>query len=232
MKKLIIASLLVIPMSLSLATTVSASGVPTIDIAAIIQSAKAAVIRAKEFQKQLAESEKRLSEMKSQGVHYKDMVDGHYDFESILNNPTLNQNLALDDWKDIYDDTDDLPNLRNEFGMISEDPETQTMYDKELQAYSAQTSFYDTSVQRNNNLNSLLDQFSTATNPAAKADLANSINFENAQIQNDANMMASMTVMMESKRALEKEQRAIAAIELMNGEGLVVDYSSAYEGIN
>jgi type IV secretion system protein VirB5 len=228
MKKFIV---MLLVLSLSYNQTVSASGVPTIDIASIIQGLKDALIRAKEFKQQIKEAKNRLNEMRNSSEHYRDMVDGHFDFESILNDPTLNKYLALDDWKDIYNDTSDLSDLRDEFGMVSNNPTTQKKYDRKLQTYSAQSKFYDMSVKRNDNLKDLLAQFTTATNPAAKADLANSIQFENARIKNDAKMMESMTALMEQTATLEHEQRSLEKIEVIRGGGMAVDYSSAYEDL-
>jgi len=230
MKKLFIIALLVLPMTLS--QPVNASGVPTIDIAAIIQSLKDALVRAKEFKQQINEAKNRLNEMKNTADHYKDMVEGHFDFEDILNDPNLNKELALDDWKDIYNDTTDLANMRDEFGMVSSDPKIQKMFDKKLQAYRAQTKYYEISKQRNDNLTNLLAQFKTATNPAAKADLANSIQFESAQIKNDSKMMETMTALMEQTSTLEHQQQSVEKMNMIQsgGTGIAIDYSKASNG--
>jgi type IV secretion system protein VirB5 len=208
MKKLLIVILFSIPLLFN--QQVKATGIPVVDIAGILQMVVDGFARAKEFSQQIGEAKARLNEMKDSADHYKDMVDGHFDFEALLNDPTLNKHLALDDWKDIYNDTSDLANLRGEFGMYSDDPAVQAKYDRELKQYSAQSRFYDISTNRNKNLQNLLTQFQTAINPAAKADLANSISYESAQIKNDAQMMESMTLMMQQKQMLEsrKSERA------------------------
>jgi type IV secretion system protein VirB5 len=228
MKKAIPAILLMISLPFNSAQS---SGIPTIDIAGIIQGLQESLVRVQEFKEQIKEAKGRLQQLKDTGEHYKEMVDGHFDFEAILNDPLLNEHLALDDWKDIYDDVSDLANLRDEFGMISDDPIIQAKWDKQLQSYSAQQKFYDLSAERNENLTNLLDQFTTATNPAAKADLANSIQFENAQIENDKAMMQTMTELMKAEQVLADEKRAMDRRLKFRGDGLEIDYSSAYEGI-
>lgn len=230
MKKLLIMALLATSMSFT--ATVSASGIPTVDVAAILQSVTDALQRAKEFQQQILEAKNRLEEMQNQGEHYKDMVDGHFDFETVLNDSKLNEDLALNEWKDIYDDSSDLQSLRDEFGMISSDPVVQKKYDQKLQAYNAQSKFYKISTERNKNLTKLLDQFSTATNPAAKADLANSIQFENARIKNDAKMMETMTALMEQSAALDADKRANERMKLFRGTGIPIDYSAIRNNSN
>ncbi len=226
MKRLFIIACLIMPL------TAESSGIPTIDIAGLIQNLKDGLIQVKQFKEQLTEAKNRLNQLKDDAQTYKDMVDGHFDFEAILNDPSLNAALALEDWKDIYDNVGDISDLRDEFKLNSNNPANQGKWDSELKAYRAQTEFYNMSVKRNENLRALLDQFTTATNPAAKADLANSIEFENTQVENDAEMMKSMTALMEQRGIFEREQSALSKKEQMKGVGLPIDYSSAYDNIN
>ena len=87
------------------------------------------------------------------------------------------------------------------------------------------------SVERNKNLNNLLEQFEIAENPAAKADLANSISFANAQLKNDAQMMETMSLLMQHKETIEANKASYEKIQTLKGEGLTVDYSSAADDL-
>lgn len=227
MKKLILATLIAAPLTMQ---PVYATGIPVVDVAGILQMVTEGLARAQEFRQQISEARNRLGQLKDDAEFYKDMVDGHFDFERILNDPTLNQYLALDDWKQIYNDVDDLANLRDEFNMHSDNPAIQKRYDSELKQYAAQERFYEMSVKRNKNLQALLRQFSSATNPAAKADLANSIQFENAQLKNDAEMMETMTTLMQQKQNYEATRAAREKMDTQRGAGMEVDYSSALNG--
>ena len=231
MKKLI--SILLVGLITTASTgikEVQASGIPTVDIASLLQGLADTFMKINQFKEQIQGAKERLDEMKESAEEYKDMVEGHYDWEQILNDPTLNKHLALEDWKTIYDGVSDLEGLREEFGLKSDDSEVQARIDRELQAFQAQNDFYDMSVQRSENLKDLLDQFSSAKNPAAKADLANSIQFENAQIKNDAKMMETMTELMKQKRNLESKHAALEYKRKMDNEGLEIDYSLASKG--
>lgn len=197
-----------------------ATGVPVIDVAGIAQMIKDGIVRAKEFSQEIGEAKRRLKEMEATADHYKDMVDGHYSFEDIINDRTLNEHLALGDWKDIYNDSNDLSQLRGEFDMESPSYTTQAKWDRELKEYSAQKRFYEISTARNKKLQNLLDQFTTAINPAAKADLANSINYENAQIKNDSQMMESMTLLMQKKEMFETRNAEIEKRRVWMNEGI------------
>lgn len=229
MKKKLLISLCVLPLLFTQPS--QASGVPTIDIAAIIQKLKDSLQRAIEFKEKIENAKERLTQAKDKLDHYKDMVDGHFDFETILNDPFLNKHLALDDWKDIYADAVDIADLRDEFNLISDNPSIQARFDKQLQSYKATNDFYSTAVKRSEKLGDLLDEFALATNPAAKADLANSIQFENTQVENDGKLMETMSLLMQQKEAMEKAQIEVEKMNTLNGVGIPVDYSTAYEGI-
>lgn len=213
MKKILLVFCLMLPQ------VVTAAGIPVVDVAGLTQMITDGLTRAKEFKQNMDEARNRLNEMKATSDHYKKMVDGHFNFEDILNDPYANQFMALEDWKQIYNDATGLAELRHEFGMFSDDPVVQRQYDNKLRQYNAQTKFYKASVERNKKMQSLLSQFSTATTPAAKEDIANAIRFEQTQVQNDAQMMATMNTLMEKQRILEHEAKADEDIKIMLGEG-------------
>ena len=196
-----------------------ATGIPTIDIASITEMIKEASTEAKNFATDMSEARKRLSEMKSQGEYYKKMVDGHWNYEKILNDPNLNHFFALDDWKDIYNNVHNIDELRDEFDMHSDNPEIQSAYDQHLKMYAAQENFYNTTVKRNKHMQSLLEEFSNATTPSQKEDIANSIHFEQTQIENDGKMMASISKLMEDQSRLEHNASEGKKLDRLLGEG-------------
>ncbi|NOI06707.1 type IV secretion system protein [Vibrio anguillarum] len=201
-------------------SSVFASGIPVVDVASIAQMLKDGLVRAKEFKDQMGEARNRLLEMKSQGEHYKQMVEGHYDFEDVLNDPYLNQFIALDDWKEIYEDAQGLENLRDEFGLYSDDPKIQRRYDNQLRQYQLRQKYYRNSVERNKRMQKLYQEFNGAANPAAKSDIANAISFERMQMQNDDQLMASMDEMMERQQMLERDSAARENTRKLMNEGI------------
>lgn len=219
MKKSILA--LVIAASISLPTTlpVRATGIPVVDVASLLQMVVDGLQTAQQFSEQISEARNQLNQLKDQANHYKDMVEGHYNFEDLVNDPNLNQFMNLDEWRDIYNDTSDLAAMRDEFGLHTSDTALQRRYDKKLQAYRTQQKYYEATVNRNNQLQQLVDQFTSATTPAAKEDLANAIAFQQVQVENDQQMMKSMNGLMKEQAKLEQAQRAKAELELVWGAG-------------
>ncbi len=197
-----------------------ATGIPVVDVASMVQFAAEATTRAAEFAEDITEARKRLSELKSQGAHYKRMVEGHVDFEDVLYDPTLNSVYSLKDWRTIYNNIEDIADLRQEFDMYSDDPMVQRSYDRQLKEYKMKTIFYENSVKRNENMASLMTQYQSATTPATKADLANAIAFEQTQIQNDAQMQQTLQTVMEEQRINEAQASMRATYDTLMGEGI------------
>ncbi|MGY5823574.1 type IV secretion system protein [Vibrio chemaguriensis] len=212
-------------LALSLALTLSAptyaSGIPVVDVAGIAQMITDSATRAQEFSQSISEARNRLNQLKSQAQHYKSMVEGHYGFEEILSDPNLNDVIDLSAYSDLYDAIDDVSDLREEFGLYSDNPVTQRRYDMQLKQFKFQETLYERSVKRQERMSRLLSQFSTATTPAAKEDLGNAINFEKMLMENEQDMMTAMSEMLEHQKQLEIEKRLNRSYQqAMMGDGI------------
>jgi len=199
-------------LALSLALTLSAptyaSGIPVVDVAGIAQMITDSATRAQEFSQSISEARNRLNQLKSQAQHYKSMVEGHYGFEEILSDPNLNDAIDLSAYSDLYDAIDDVSDLREEFGLYSDNPVIQRRYDMQLKQLKFQETLYERSAKRQERMSRLLSQFGTATTPAAKEDLGNAINFEKTLMENEQDMMTAMSEMLERQKQLETRKQA------------------------
>ncbi|APP05193.1 type IV secretion system protein [Vibrio harveyi] len=207
--------------ALALNASTQATGIPVVDVAGITQMVVDSAQRAKEFTRSISEARNRLNQLKSQAAHYKSMVEGHYGFEEILSDPDLNSVIDLNTYSDLYDAVGDISDLRSEFDLYSDDPLIQRRYDLQLKQLRFQEMLYERSTKRNERMSRLLSQFGSATTPAAKEDLANSINFETMQMQNEQHMMDSMSDMLERRKQLENEQQLNKQYNAFtNGDGI------------
>ncbi|OCH65471.1 conjugal transfer protein TrbJ [Vibrio diabolicus] len=214
-------------LALSLALTLSAptysAGIPVVDVAGIAQMITDSATRAQEFSQSISEARNRLNQLKSQAQHYKSMVEGHYGFEEILTDPNLNDAIDLSAYSDLYDAIDDVSDLREEFGLYSDNPVTQRRYDMQLKQLKFQETLYERSAKRQERMSRLLSQFSTATTPAAKEDLGNAINFEKTLMENEQDMMTAMSEMLERQKVLERNQRARLNVHsMLYGKGISI----------
>ncbi|MBS0044843.1 hypothetical protein KFE26_21485 [Shewanella sp. M16] len=210
MKKILLAAAIASVLNLSAIDKVQASGIPVVDVASLLQMVMDGAKDAQQFAQQISEARNRLNELKNQGEHYKDMVEGHYNFEDLVNDPNLNQFMNMDDWKDAYNDTSDLASMRDEFGLHSDNAAVQRRYDRKLQNFRAQQKYYDATINRNNQLQKLVEQFNRATTPAAKEDIGNAIAFQQVQVENDQQMMKSLNQLMKEQELLESSAAARA----------------------
>ncbi len=225
MKKLLLSAAIASILTVSVIDDTHATGIPVVDVASILQMITDGLQEAQQFAQNIQEAQNRLNELKSQGEHYKDMVEGHYNFEDLINDPNINQFMDLSDWKEIYDDTSDLAALRDEFDLHSDNPALQRRYDRKLKQLSTQKKYYEATINRNNQLSDLLDQFNMATTPAAKEDIANAIALHQGQIENDKQMMNAMNSLMKEQQALESSQAARAKTNDILTGGLVIPTS-------
>ncbi|WP_394213468.1 type IV secretion system protein [Enterovibrio calviensis] len=202
-KRLLKVSLISIFMSFS--TTTYSTGIPVVDVAGIAQMIKDGLVQAQQFKQTLDTAKGQLGAIKDQADHYKSMVEGHWDIDDVLNDPNLNSFMALDDWKDIHDSIADITDLRDEFGLYSDDPIVQANYDRAMKSYAVQESIYESTVERQKKMKDLVTQFNLANTPAKKADLSNSIQFEGVQIKNDQMMLKSLYSLMEKEQKLKSK---------------------------
>lgn len=220
MRKVIISALVTASLS------VNAAGIPVVDVAGLAQMVKDTALRAHEFKQTIGEAKSRLNHMKADLNHYKKMVDGHFDFEKVINDPFLNDFMAMDNWQQIYDSVGDVSSLREEFGLKSDDPAIQSRFDQELKQFKFNQILYQNSVKRNKRIQDLAGKYASATTPAAKSDLANAISYEEMQMKNDQQMMEKMTALMDKQRSLEANKAAEKSIDNIFGTGIPLKSSS------
>lgn len=188
-----------------------ASGIPVVDVAGITQMIMESLTRAQEFQQTIQNATQQLNALKDQHEHYKNMVEGHWDIEDILNDPNLNEFTSMDDWRSIYDAVDDIDSLRNEFDLYSEDPAVQKNYDRALKNYAVKKNIHESVVKRSQRIQDLFSQMGHADTPAKKADLSNSIQLESMRIKNDQQAMDLITEIEERERKImvKSQQQAL-----------------------
>lgn len=196
----------------------NATGLPTIDIANIAQLVQNAKDAAKQFDDSMHAATDRLNEMRSQGQYYKDMVNGHYDYEKFLHDPELDRLLDQANWQDIYNDID-IAGLRDQFDMHSDDPQTQKEYDDQLKTYGLQEKLYKNAQSESDKMNQLYTQFEQAKTPAQKADIANSISYQNLKMKNQQQIQARLDELTRKKHQIEFEKEQQQEFDTLYGDG-------------
>lgn len=185
----------------------NAVGITVYDPTAYMHLLKEAATQARNFKEQMDAVRSQIDEAKRQGKFYQDMVNGHWDVEDVLNDPSVSSYLADSEWMSVLNDVNDIYSLRDEFNLKSDDPATQSRYDSLLKNYAFQERNYKASVSRQKRISKLTDMIKSADTPAKKADLANSLQFESVQLANENQLMESMRQLAEQKQQMEQKAR-------------------------
>lgn len=201
--------------------TVNAIGIPTLDGTTAGILVVNATAQAKQALDALKQAKDGIEQAKAQYDQYESLISGNSNYGSFLNNPQLNRILPLSDWNGIYQDAKRLPELRQQYGMVSSDPLVQKAFDKLLTATSVLEDNYNASTERVKNAEQLRQQINAVETPQQKQDLQIRYQQELLEQQNQETRMANMMALMDQKQKLESKRRAQQFQDHMRGKGNV-----------
>ena len=160
----------------SISGQVIASGIPTVDVAAIAKTVEEGLTRAKEAANQLNQLKEQYEQQMKYAEDQKQRLEGFTDFSSGFDSAS---SYMKDSLSSITDDAkSDLSGLRDKYGLSSSDSTAQARYDGLLQKIKIYDDFNDSLRDRANRITSLQNDFSSADTPQKKADLANQLSTE------------------------------------------------------
>ena len=217
MNKVLLAGLLGLAMGAA-APTIHASGIPTLDVATGLILTNNALEQAQQALAALDEAKAGIEQARSQFESHQRMISGNSGLGSFLDNPALNTTLPMAAWWDVYTEVKNLPELRKRYGLESDDPQVQKVFDKLLAATSALEENYNASTQRVKNAEQLRTQLNVASTPQEKADLQLRYQQEFLELQNQQMRMANMQALTEREAKLEDKKRAQALSDYILGK--------------
>lgn len=217
MNKKLIVGLLTAAMLAAAPTINAAVGVPTLDVATGIILSNNALQQAQQALDALKQAKEGIEQARAQYENYKGMVSGNSNLGGFLDNPSLNKVMPLSAWGDVYSDTKALPELRQRYGLQSDNAQVQREFDKLLTATGVLEANYDASTQRVKNAEQLRAQLNVVETPQQKADLQLRYQQELLELQNQQMRMENMKLLVEQKEKLENRQRAQAFEDYIRG---------------
>lgn len=205
--------------------TSQASGIPVIDGAAAAQ-------RAQNFLQEMAEMAKQLTEMKAQldqaKKQYKALT-GSRNLGDILNNPAIRSALPAD-WQKVYDNIQrggykgldgtaaaiaDAAGLMNRCKRLTNEQSKQSCESQAVQSAQVKSDLkkaFDAAEIRLKQIEGLMGQINSATDPKAIADLQARIQSEQAKIQNEQTRIQMYKMMQEENQKILAQQRSEARV--------------------
>ena len=221
-KKAVIA---VLTASLAFSSVTSQAGIPVTDIGAAQQ-------RAQNFLQEMAEMGKQLTELKAQLDQAKKQyqaLTGSRNLGDIMNNPAIRSALPAD-WQKVYDNVQrggykgldgtaaaiaDAAGLMNRCKRLTNEQSKQSCESQAGQSAQVKSDLkkaFDAAELRLKQIEGLMGQINSATDPKAIADLQARIQSEQAKIQNEQTRIQMYKMMQEENQKILAQQRAEARV--------------------
>lgn len=196
----------------STTSLVSASGIPTVDVANIAQMVLDAQAQALQAKAQLDAAMSQLDEAKRQFDQTKGFITGNSGYGGMYNDPAMTSyiptSISPDSWEQLYTkmDTVTLQNMRNKYGLETDNKVQQEAYDKKLQDFYFTQGALAANNRRLENIQRLQEEADRATTPQQKQDIANRIAAEQAEIQNENNRLAVVNSLQAKQEKLQTQR--------------------------
>jgi type IV secretion system protein VirB5 len=182
-----------------------AAGIPTFDATNLVQAVETVKNLKEQIKNQVAQIEKLEAQHKA--------LTGSRNVGSILNNPALKDNIPSE-WKDVYDKVKkgqipgtNFAQLKQESGLVSNDPEKQKQYDVVLSNKALNMAALKKTEERLDNIEKLMKRVDTSADSKEAQDLIARVSAEQAIIQNDQMKLNLMMKLQEAEEKIAQEQK-------------------------
>ncbi|MNE51156.1 Type IV secretion system protein virB5 precursor [compost metagenome] len=193
-----------------------ASGIPTVDAANLAQMISDAQAQAQQALDALNTAKDGIEQARQQYEHYKGIVTGNDQLGDFLNDPALNRVLPMGDWADMYEDVQDITDLRGRYGLTSKNIDVQAKFDQLLAMTGALEANYNASTERVKNAEKLRQKLNEVQTPQEKEDLNLRYQQEFLELQNQQLRLANMKMLSDEKRRIDSNRTAQEIMERMD----------------
>ncbi|MDI5530296.1 conjugal transfer protein, partial [Salmonella enterica subsp. enterica serovar Cerro] len=197
------------------------AGVPTVSVAELAQLVQNAQQQAQQALAQLEKAKEAIQQAKSQYEHYKSIMEGNDKLGSFLNDPYVNQLLPARDWQDIYNQTQDLTDLRKRYGVSGYEPEVQKVFDKLLRQAGVLEEQYKATNIRKKNAETLRNKLNEVQTPAEREQLVLRYQQEQLELANQQTQLQNTRYLMEQQEKLEQKKKEQNFVDYMLGKSKV-----------
>ncbi|REC93324.1 type IV secretion system protein [Kushneria indalinina] len=165
--------------------------VPTTDVANLAQAVKA-----------VEEAQRQYDQVKNNFDTQMRAIKGN-NWGRVIRNVRNNVDyIPVDNWRDI--DSIDVAALRQRYDLVSDDPQQQQVYDKEMRYLAANEAAYRSQQQRLANIEEYKRRAADAQTPQQREELQNAISLEVAAMQSDQNRLDNLNRNMDREAKLRE----------------------------
>lgn len=202
MRKKLRYAALTVALSLGGAVAPAHAGIPTVDAAGIAASIAHAVQQAAEAAAQLAAFQQEIEQAQAQFEETKQLISGNSGYGGQYWSEELVSYIPTDattgSWEEIYSQMDSsvLNSYREKYGLISDQPTQQEVFDKQLTNLRTLEAAHKANNLRLENIQNLQALADAAETPQEKDDIRARLAAEQAAIANEANRLSTVKDLM------------------------------------
>ncbi len=208
MKKLLKPTLLALSLAIITPNISLASGIPTVDAAGIATTIAENVKTLAQLKEQLDAMNEQINQAKQFANDTKKRFEGNWNLGDLISNDDFLRTLPQQA-KDILignANSYDIGNLRNKYGLSSDNVQTQKSYDALMKYAERMNDVYQNTLKRIKNLEKIKDLANAATTPAQKQDVANKLALEQLSFNQEQEALRQMEIAIKTQEKLARDK--------------------------
>ncbi|MEE6032861.1 type IV secretion system protein [Avibacterium paragallinarum] len=208
MKKLLKPTLLALSLAIITPNIALASGIPTVDAAGIATTIAENVKTLAQLKEQLDAMNEQINQAKQFANDTKKRFEGNWNLGDLISNDDFLRTLPQQA-KDILignANSYDIGNLRNKYGLSSDNAQTQKSYDALMKYAERMNDVYQNTLKRIKNLEKIKDLANAATTPAQKQDVANKLALEQLSFNQEQEALRQMEIAIKTQEKLARDK--------------------------
>jgi len=179
------------------------TGITVVDVTAIAKTVQEGLLRAQEAKAALDQAMREYDQAKNIGEDAKRRFEGYSDYSNLFDTASSYMTGNLSELAK----ADNIGSLRQQYGLVSNEPAVQSKYDGMLQKISLYDNFNKQLTDNSRQLDSLQGRFSSATTPQQKQDIANQIQLEMVKQQSVIQQYQFAQAKVDEEETIAKKKR-------------------------
>ena len=208
MKTLLKPTLLALSLAIAAPNLALASGIPTVDAAGIATTIAENLKTLEQLKEQLDAINKQIEQAKQFANETKRRFEGNWNLGDLISNDDFLRTLPKEAADILIGSANalEINKLREEYGLISDNKQTQKSYDALIKYAERTKSVYINTYNRIQNLEQIKTLADAATTPAQKADIANKLALEQLRFSQEQQALKQMEEAIKTQEKLARDK--------------------------
>lgn len=213
MKKLLKPTLIALSLAIAAPNIALASGIPTVDAAGIATTIAENLKTITQLKEQLDAINQQINQAKQFANDTKNRFEGNWNLGDLISNDDFLSSLPKEATDILIGNSNsyDIDNLRNKYGLSSDNLQTQKSYDALMKYAERMNDVYQNTLKRIKNLEKIKDLANAATTPAQKQDVANKLALEQLNFNQEQQALKQMEEAIKTQEKLKIDKVKLEA---------------------